>query len=50
MTKDEKIKTLEEFTPGWRELTHPNGAQMFSENGTMLDDCGNRSIFDDLDE
>lgn len=31
-------------------LMHPNGAPMFSADGTMLDDKGNRSIFDDVDE
>lgn len=30
--------------------TYPNGAPMFSADGTMLDDKGNRSIFDDIDE
>lgn len=29
---------------------HPNGAPMFATDGTMLDDLGNRSIFDDVDE
>jgi hypothetical protein len=27
---------------------HKNGAPMFAPDGTMLDDKGNRSIFDDL--
>lgn len=38
------------YSPGWREKTHPNGAPMFSSDGTMLDDKGGRSIFDDLDD
>ena len=29
---------------------YENGAPMFSEDGTMLDENGNRSIFDDIDE
>ncbi len=29
---------------------HDNGAPMFAPDGTMLDDKGNRSIFDDVDE
>jgi hypothetical protein len=29
---------------------HPNGAPMYAPDGTMLDDRGNRSIFDDVDE
>lgn len=30
-------------------LHHKNGAPMFAPDGTMLDDKGNRSIFDDID-
>lgn len=29
---------------------YPNGRPKFSLDGTMLDDKGNRSIFDDVDE
>lgn len=29
--------------------THPNGAPMFAADGTLLDQHGNRSIFDDVD-
>jgi len=29
---------------------HKNGAPMFTADGTMLDDQGNRSIFDDIEE
>lgn len=32
------------------EMRHPNGAPMFNDEGMMLDDQGNRSIFDDVDE
>lgn len=31
-------------------LKHPNGKPMFGEDGTMLNEDGTRSIFDDLDE
>lgn len=30
--------------------THPNGKPKFAEDGTMLDERGNRSIFDDVDQ
>jgi len=32
------------------EHFYPNGAPMFAKDGMMLDDQGNRSIFDDVDE
>lgn len=31
-------------------LTYPNGARMFADDCTMLDEKGNRSIFDDIDD
>lgn len=31
-------------------LKHENGAPMFAPSGMMLDDQGNRSIFDDIDQ
>lgn len=31
-------------------MRHPNGTPVFAKDGTMLDDKGNRSIFDDVDE
>lgn len=31
-------------------MKHPNGKPMFAKDGMMLDDKGNRSIFDDIDE
>lgn len=46
----EKIRRLDDACPGWREITYPNGARMYSDKGTMLDADGNRSIFDDIDE
>lgn len=33
-----------------QDRTYPNGARMFAPDGTMLDDQGNRSIFDDVDQ
>ena len=33
-----------------RAVKHPNGFPVFSRDGTMLDEHGNRSIFDDVDE
>lgn len=33
-----------------RAAKHPNGQRMFSEDRTMLNDKGNRSIFDDVDQ
>ncbi len=51
--KDElqaKRDRLDEHTPGWREMTYSNGAPMYSRDGTMLNDRGTRSIFDDVDE
>lgn len=33
-----------------KEMKYPNGRPMFREDGMMLDDEGNRSIFDDVDE
>ena len=31
------------------EMRHPNGAPKYAPDGTMLDDKGNRSVFDDVD-
>ena len=31
-------------------VIHPNGQPKFSPNGAMLDENGNRSIFDDVDQ
>lgn len=43
----EEVRPLYEAEAAAR---HPNGAPLYSADGTMLDDKGNRSIFDDLDE
>jgi hypothetical protein len=32
------------------QQAYPNGRPMFAPDGMMLDDQGNRSIFDDVDE
>jgi hypothetical protein len=32
-----------------RHLKYPNGQPMFAPDGMMLDENGNRSIFDDVD-
>lgn len=46
----QKRARLDKFTPGWREIIYDNGQRMFREDGMMLDDQGNRSVFDDIDE
>lgn len=33
-----------------QQRTYPNGRPMFTPDGMMLDEEGNRSIFDDVDE
>lgn len=48
--RTDKIKTLDETIPGWRNEKHANGARQYADDGTMLDDRGNRSIFDDVNE
>ncbi len=40
----------DQFIPDWRDRKYENGQSMFSADGTMLDEQGNRSIFDDVDE
>jgi len=40
-------KTVSGFTPA---AYHENGQLMFAADGMMLDENGNRSIFDDVDE
>ncbi|MBZ9600702.1 hypothetical protein [Phyllobacterium chamaecytisi] len=37
-------------TDDQRATKHPNGFPVFSRDGTMLDEHGNRSIFDDVDQ
>lgn len=33
----------------WQLKKHANGQPMYSPRGTLLDDKGNRSVFDDID-
>ncbi|WP_018445564.1 hypothetical protein [Rhizobium gallicum] len=40
----EDLRTDEE-----REVKYPNGQRKYSEDRTLLDEKGNRSIFDDVD-
>lgn len=46
----EKIRRLDEATPGWRDMRYDDGAKMFSTTGTLLTPNGDRSIFDDIDD
>lgn len=46
----EKRSWMDQNTPDWRTLTHTNGAPIYAPSGMLLDDHGNRSIFDDVDE
>lgn len=46
----ERQKKIDKLPEDWRTQTHPNGRPMWSPDGTLLDDKGNRSIFDDVDE
>lgn len=46
----EKTDRLDEAIPNWRDLTYANGQRQFSDDGTMLNERGDRSIFDDVDE
>ena len=48
--KNDKTKKLDKANPGWRSMRHDNGKPVFSSDGTMLGDRGNRSIFNDVDE
>lgn len=45
-----KRELLDIHLPDWRELKHDNGKPKFAPSGMMLDENGNRSIFDDLDD
>lgn len=48
--KHQRVIELHASTPGWRDMKYPNGRPKFTVDGTMLDDRGNRSIFDDVDQ
>jgi hypothetical protein len=45
-----KMRDLDKYSPGWRDTKHGNGQPKFAKDGMMLDEKGNRSIFDDVDE
>lgn len=45
-----KRRDLDTSVPFWRDMKHPNGKPMFAPDGMMLDEKGNRSIFDDVDD
>lgn len=45
-----KRELMDRDVPGWRTLRHANGTPQYSPDGTMLDDQGQRSIFDDVDD
>jgi len=45
-----KVIEMDEEVPGWRDIKYENGAPKFSPTGTLLDENGLRSIFDDVDE
>lgn len=47
------IKVSENIYTDWtggKNIQYPNGKWMFNKNGTMFDENGRRSIFDDVDE
>jgi primosomal protein N' len=43
------IARLDVRTDEQRAAKHPNGQHQWSPDGTLLDENGNRSIFDDVD-
>jgi primosomal protein N' len=44
------IARIDVRTDEQREQRHANGQHMWSPDGTLLDEHGNRSIFDDVDQ
>ncbi|WP_457154332.1 primosomal protein N' family DNA-binding protein [Mesorhizobium sp. P5_C1] len=44
------ILRIDVRTDEQRAAKHPNGVQKWSPDGTLLDENGNRSIFDDVDQ
>lgn len=44
------IMRIDVRTDEQRAAKYPNGTHMFSPDGTMLDEQGNRSVFDDVDQ
>jgi hypothetical protein len=45
-----KLSFMDAVFPTWRTDRLPNGMPMWSLDGTLLDEQGNRSIFDDVDD
>jgi primosomal protein N' len=45
-----EILRLDVRTDEQRQQKHENGQHMWSPDGTLLDEHGNRSIFDDVDQ
>lgn len=46
----EKLAWLEENKPYWRSQRYDNGQRIWADDGTLLNERGTRSIFDDVDE
>ena len=44
------ISRIDVRTDEQRQQKHPNGVHMWAPDGTMLDESGNRSISDDVDQ
>jgi hypothetical protein len=49
-TASRALQCLTKNVPNWRTARHENGTPMYSLDGTLLNDEGDRSIFDDVDE
>ena len=45
-----EILGIDRRTDEQRQQKHPNGVPMWAPDGMMLDENGNRSIFDDVDQ
>ena len=45
-----EILRVDVRTDEQRQQKHPNGVHMWAPDGTMLDESGNRSISDDVDQ
>lgn len=45
----ERIRLLDRISPDWREMRYPTGERKYADDGTMLNENGTRSIFDDVD-
>jgi hypothetical protein len=49
-TLSRALQYLTKNVPNWRTARHENGTPLYSLTGTLLNDEGDRSIFDDVDE